>query len=389
MERKTGAKNVNGKPHIDSIDPPCALPGGEIRILGSGLRPADMQRPQVRFGDVDGSVIISSEQFIVARVPDGAASGAVVVATNSHKSNARDVRVAVPIAENLHPVANPAIDAEGNIYVTFSGSRGQKVPVAIFRIDTSYNVKPFVHEMMNPTGLALDRAGSLYVSSRYDGTVYRVAPNGTMTSYAEGMGIATGIAFDGEGNLYVGDRSGTIFKIGRDRQIFVFAMLEPSVAAYHLAFGNNGNLYVTGPTTSSFDVIHQIDPHGEVSVFYRGLGRPQGLAADLEGNLYVAASLKGRRGIVKVAPDGKASLAVAGHNLVGLAFAPGAAAVLATTTGVHHLSWGIEGRPLVLGATSWQLAGKMQLRKAPRSAVSISRVTNSSPIARPGVIANC
>jgi len=345
-ERKTGAKNVNGKPHIDAIDPVCALPGGEIRIIGSGLRPAELQRPQVRFGEVDGSVIISSEQFIVARVPEGAASGNVVVAINSHKSNPREVRVAVPIADNLHPVGNPAIDGEGNIYVTFSGSRGQKVPVAIYRIDTNYNVKPFVHEMMNATGLALDRAGSLYVSSRYDETVYRVAPNGTMTSYAEGMGVATGIAFDGEGNLYVGDRSGTIFKIGRDRQIFVFAMLEPSVAAYHLAFGNNGNLYVTGPTTSSFDVIHQIDPHGEVSVFYRGLGRPQGLAADVDGNLYVAASLKGRRGIVKVTPDGKASLAVSGHNLVGLAFAPGGAAVLATTTGVHHLSWDIAGRSL-------------------------------------------
>ena len=114
---------------------------------------------------------------------------------------------------------------------------GKKFPIAIYRIDTVYNVKPFVHEMMNATGLAFDRSGSLYVSSRYDGTVYRVAQNGTMTSYAEGMGVATGLAFDREGNLYVGDRSGTIFKIGRDRQIFVFATIEPSVAAYHLAFG--------------------------------------------------------------------------------------------------------------------------------------------------------
>ncbi len=238
MDRKAGAKNVNGKPHIEAIDPACALPGGEVRITGSGLRPAELRRPRVHFGDVDGSVIISSEQFIVARVPEGAASGEVVVATNGQRSNPRELRVAVPIAENLHPVANPAVDAEGNIYVTFSGSRGQKVPVAIYRIDTNYNVKPFVHEMMNATGLAFDRAGSLYVSSRYDGTVYQVAPNGAMTSYAEGMGIATGIAFDRTGNLYVGDRSGTIFKIGRDRQIFVFAMLEPSVAAYHLAFGD-------------------------------------------------------------------------------------------------------------------------------------------------------
>ncbi len=71
--------------------------------------------------------------------------------------------------------------------------------------------------------------------------------NGTMTTYAEGMGVATGIAFDRNQNLYVGDRSGTIFKIGRDQQVFVFATLEPSVSAYHLAFGPQGDLFVTGP----------------------------------------------------------------------------------------------------------------------------------------------
>jgi len=347
MDRKAGTKNVNGKPHIDAVDPLCAMPGGEVRIIGSGLGPHELRRPRVSFGDVDGAVIISSEQFILARVPEGAASGEVVVAANGSRSNPREVRLAVPIAENLHPVANPAIDAQGNIYVTFSGSRGQKVPVAIYRIDSGYRVKPFLHEMMNATGLALDRSGSLYVSSRYDGTVYRVAQNGTMTSYAEGMGVATGIAFDRDGNLYVGDRSGTIFKIGRDRQIFVFATMEPSIAAYHLAFGNNGNLYVTGPTTSSFDAVHQIDPHGTVTEFYRGLGRPQGIALDVDDNLYVAASLNGRRGIVKITPDHKASLVVSGHNLVGLAFAPGGGAVLATTSSVHYLSWGIEGRSLL------------------------------------------
>ena len=347
MERRTGAKNVNGRPRIEAIDPPCALPGGEVRIIGSGLRSQELRRPRVSFGEVEGAVIVGSEQFIVARVPEGAASGPVVVSTNSHTSNSQNVQVAVPIAESLHPVANPAVDEDGNIYVTFSGSRGQKVPVAIYRIDQDQTVKPFVHEMMNPTGLALGRDGSLYVSSRYDGTVYRVARNGTMSSYAEGMGIATGIAFDAEGNLYVGDRSGTIFKIDHNRQIFVFAMLEPSVSAYHLAFDVKGNLYVTGPTTSSFDAVHRIDPHGDVTVFYRGLGRPQGMAFDVAGNLYVAASLNGRRGIVKITPDAKASLAISGHSLVGLAFAPGGAVVLATNSAVHHLSWDIDGRSLL------------------------------------------
>lgn len=351
-DRILGKKNVNGGPHIESVSPALALAGGEVHIAGSGLRPPQWQRPRVRFGDLEGGVVISSESFLVARVPEGATSGPVVVSADGHTSNSQTIRVAVPIADSVHPVTNPALDVHGNIYVTFSGSRGQKVPVAVFRIDTNYTMKPFVADMMNATAIAFDRLGQMYVSSRHDGAVYRVASNGTMTTYAEGMGIATGIAFDREQNLYVGDRSGTIFKIGRDQQVFVFATLEPSVSAYHLAFSPQGDLFVTGPTTSSFDSVYRIDPHGTVNVFYRGLGRPQGIAFDVDGNLYTAASLAGRRGVVRITPAGKVNLEVAGHGLVGLAFAPGRSVVLATNdpTGngaVHHLSWDIQGLPLL------------------------------------------
>jgi sugar lactone lactonase YvrE len=346
-DRILGKKSVNGGPHIESVSPELAMAGGEVCIAGTGLRAQQWQRPHVQFGEVEGGIVVSAESFVVVRVPEGAASGQVVVATDGHVSNAHSVKVAVQIAENLHPVANPALDSQGNIYATFSGSRGQKVPVAIFKIDTNYAVKPFVGEMMNATGIAFDRQGLMYVSSRFDGAVYRVSQNGTMTTYAEGMGVATGIAFDRNQNLYVGDRSGTIFKIGRDQQVFVFATLEPSVSAYHLAFGPQGDLFVTGATTSSFDCIHRVDPQGTVHTFFRGLGRPHGLAFDAMGNLYVAASLSGKRGIVKITPEGKASLEVAGHGIVGLAFAPGRSVILATTDAVHHLSWNIPGLPLL------------------------------------------
>ena len=346
-DRLLGKKNVNGNPHIEAVAPSCALPGGEVRIIGKSLCPHELRRPSVRFGEIEGSVLISSDDFMVARVPEGAASGPVVVGTNGHVSNPHSIKVAVPLADNLHPVTNPALDRAGNLFVTFSGSRGQKVPVSIFKIDTNHNVKPFLSDLMNATSIAFDREGEMYVSSRNDEAVYKVAPNGTMSTYTEGMGIATGIAFDAAQNLYVGDRSGTIFKIARDRQIFVFATLEPSVSAYHLAFGPHGNMFVTAPSTSSFDCVYKVDPHGTVTVFYHGLGRPQGLALDVEGNVYVAASLAGKRGIVKITPQGNANLEVSGQGLVGLAFAPGKSAILATNGAVHHISWNIQGLPLL------------------------------------------
>jgi hypothetical protein len=347
-DRLLGKKNVNGKPHIEAVAPSFALPGGEVRIMGKSLRPTELRRPSVHFGEIEGSVLISSDDFLVARVPEGVSSGPVVVNTNggANVSNSHPLKVAVPVADNLHPVTNPALDREGNLFVTFSGSRGQKVPVSIFKIDTNYNLKPFLSDLMNATSIAFDREGQMYVSSRHDEAVYKVAPNGTMSTYAEGMGVATGIAFDAAENLYVGDRSGTIFKIARDRQIFVFATLEPSVSAYHIAFGPHGDMFVTAPSTSSFDCVYKVDPHGTVSVFYRGLGHPQGLALDVEGNIYVAASLTGKRGIVKITPQGKANLEVSGQGLVGLAFAPGKSAILATHSAVYHISWNIQGLPL-------------------------------------------
>jgi sugar lactone lactonase YvrE len=238
------------------------------------------------------------------------------------------------------------VDAYGNIFVTFSGSRGQKTPVSVYKIDLNYNPKPFVSDLMNATGLAFDKDGILYVSSRYDGIVYQVTSTGSLSVYVEGMGVATGLAFDPDENLYVGDRGGTIFKISRTRQIYVFATLEASIAAYHLAFGADHHLYVTGPTTSSFDSVYRISPAGEVETYYRGLGRPQGLAFDAEGRLYAAGSLGGRRGVVRFDQKRNPELFLSGPGIVGLAFTPSRALLVTTNNSLFRADVGIGGRPL-------------------------------------------
>ncbi len=337
---------TNGIPRIDRVQPGAGIPGGDVAIYGSGFVPRPNTRARVRFGETDANVLLSAETHLVARVPEGAAGGIIRVETSRAESQPFAFHLGVQIADNLHPVANPAVDVEGNIYVTYSGQRGQKVPVSLYKITPNYAVKPFITELVNPTGLAIDRERYLYVTCRDDGTVHRVSPDGRAQLWVEGMGTATGIAFDTIGNLFVGDRSGTIFKINSGREIFVFATLEPSVAAYHLAFSPTGELFVTGPTTSSFDRVYRINQKGEVTTFFRGLGRPQGIAFDRRGNLYVAASYEGRRGIVRISPDGQAELVISGSGLVGLALLPGHRAILATTNTLYSLDWDVDGFPL-------------------------------------------
>ena len=119
------------------------------------------------------------------------------------------------------------------------------------------------------------------------------------------------------------------------------------MAAYHLAFSSKGVLFVSGPTTSSSQAIQAIDRDGNTTQFYKGLGRAQGLAFDVDDNLYVAASLHGQRGIVRLTPAAEASLILSGSNLIGLAFLEDGCAALATRDALFHVDLGIEGRPLI------------------------------------------
>ena len=334
----------NGTPVISAVNPGAAIPGGEFRIRGKGFSPVG--RPRISIGEEPAPVIIGSDSFVIARVPEGAVVGEMRVDNGSDSSSVWICDIGLQIADSLHPVANPAVDRYGNIYATLSGSRGQKTAVAVYKVDLNYNVTPFVTDLMNATGLAFDHDGVLHISSRHDGIVYQAGDEGSLSIYIEGMGVASGMAFDPEGNLYVGDRSGTIFKVSLDRQIFVFTTMEPSIAAYHLAFGPDDHLYVSGPTTSSFDSVYRVTPDGEVETFYRGLGRPQGIAFDLAGNLYVAASLAGRKGVVRIDPDRKAELFLSGPNIVGLAFTPARSMIVATNSALYRVDVDIQGRPL-------------------------------------------
>lgn len=330
-------------PALTTLHPAAALPGGEISLEGTGLGPV----LTAEVSGVRALVTLSRPTRATIQIPDGVLPGDVVVKSGESSSNPLPVRIGVAMAENLHPVANPAADDAGYVYATLSGSRGDATPVSIFRIAPAiegviHEVRPFVREILNATGLAFGPDKQLYVSSRAEGTVYRVDASGDAHIYAEGLRVATGIAFDPAGDLYVGDRSGTIFKIraangDQAQETFVFATLEPSISAYHLAFDSHGTLYVTGPTTASSQAIHQIDRNGTATVFYRGLGRAQGLAFDADDNLYVAASLAGNRGIVRITPAKDAELVVSGSNLVGLCLLPNGRAALATRDSVYEI----------------------------------------------------
>jgi sugar lactone lactonase YvrE len=284
---------------------------------------------------------------VLALVPGSARADSEVrlESRDGHESAPAHLHVGRLLADDLHIVANPAFDPEdGSLYVTRSGPRGQQEPVSLFRVSPGGEIADVTGEITNPTGLAFDPNGQLYVTSRNDGTVYRLSQFNEPVAFARNLGTATGLAFDRRGLMHVGDRNGTIYRVNGIGEPQAWAQVEPSVAAFHLAFAPDGALYVTGPTVSSHDAVHRIGESGRTEVFFKGLGRPGGLAFDAEGNLYVAASYRSRRGVVRISPEGsRAELVVAGMNVVGLAFSARGEMVVATNDSVYSLPLGVYG----------------------------------------------
>ncbi len=266
------------------------------------------------------AVVYASPSRLSAIVPSGLEAGRAAVRIAGVSGATAFIDIAGPFAAGLHQVDNPVFDRAGNLYVTFSGTRGQKVPVSIFRVTPNGTRETFSSGIVNPTSMAVDPEDRLYVSSRFEGTVYRVAADGSVETFATDLGVACGLAFAEDGTLYVGDRSGTIFRVDRNGRAETFATLPASVAAFHLALGPDGALHVTGPTLSSYDSLYRIDADGTVTTRHAAFGRPQGLAFDTNGTLFVVEALAGSSGLYRVPPAGDPELVLAGPGLVGVAF---------------------------------------------------------------------
>jgi sugar lactone lactonase YvrE len=322
---------------IAAVRPLWAVEGGRVTITGSGFV-VDPVLPRVSIGGVPARLSAASTSELTAIVPAGLDGGPTPVRVQDAPGETAYVEIGAPLATGLHQVDSPVFDRAGNLYVTFSGSRGQQGPVAIFIVRPDGSREPFVSDLANPTSLAFDPEGRLHVSSRFEGTVHRIDRHGSATVVAADLGVACGIAFSADGTLFVGDRSGTIFRV-RDGRPVPFATIPASIAAFHLAFGPDGWLYVTAPTLGARDSVYRVSSEGLVEVFFTGFGRPQGLAFDARGVLHVVDALAGASGVYRFAIDRPAEpeQLVAGGSLVGLAFDPRGGVVLASSDTVFKL----------------------------------------------------
>ncbi|MEZ5305816.1 MAG: hypothetical protein R2684_01590 [Pyrinomonadaceae bacterium] len=329
---------MSSKISILKITPDYAIPGGEIEIFHE-LTEISVNDLDCRIAGISAGIVAASPDRILLRVPVDSVGGELEVTLSAAGATATSrIIVGEKIAEGLHIVANPAVDPEdGSIVTTKSGGRGQYLPETMFRVRDGHSSAMPVN-VLSPTGVAFDTDGSLLVTNRADGELIRITEDFRSDVVASELGVATGIAINGEGTVFVGDRSGKVLTVNKYGDADTWVELPQSVSAYHMAFGPDDALYVSAPGLCSFDSVYRVNGPNDYEVFYKGLGRPQGLAFDRFGYLFVAACLRGRHGIVRIpTAGGDAEWFLAGYSIVGLCFTSKGGLVVATSDSLFEV----------------------------------------------------
>jgi sugar lactone lactonase YvrE len=225
----------------------------------------------------------------------------------------------------------------------------------------------------NPSGVARDGAGNLYVADSYNHTIRKITPAGevsTLAGLAESSGSADGpgatarfyypsaVAVDSAGNLYVADTynftirkitpSGEVSTVAGQAGFLGSADGTGSNARFYyprgVAVDSTGNLYVAD---TSNHTLRKITPAGEVSTLAglagasgsadgpRATARfylPRGVAVDSTGIVYVADTEN--HTLRKVTPAGVVSTLAGVAGASGSADGPGTAARFYEPAGV-------------------------------------------------------
>jgi len=323
---------------VHSVEPARAIERARVDLLGRDL-PVDRKGvPAVWIGGRRARISAGSTTRLGVLVSSGIEeSGPVTIRIENVVTDGAVLEVAGPLASGLHQVDSPVFDDRGNVFVTYSGTRGQQVPVSIFRVRPDGTRETYSSGVVNPTSMAVGPDGRLYVSSRFEGAVYRLDDDGSAQVFASDLGVACGLAFADDGSLFVGDRSGTIFRVDEQGRATRFVTLPPSVAAFHLALRKDGTLFVTAPTLASRDVLYEIDLHGTVLERPERFGRPQGMAFDLDGSLLVVEAMAGMSGLYRLADSGPPTQVLAGPGLVGVAVSPRGGLVVCSNDTAYRL----------------------------------------------------
>src|SRR5687768_9344106 len=108
---------------IQHITPQAGVRGGHIKVSCTGLDAQALETCSIVFGTSPMRPVLVTPTLLLGVVPESTGLNSVQIVQGERQSHAVPFVVATRLADNVHPVANPAVDAEGNIYTTISGTK--------------------------------------------------------------------------------------------------------------------------------------------------------------------------------------------------------------------------------------------------------------------------
>jgi len=216
-----------------------------------------------------------------------------------------------------------AIDSAGTLYV--SDSANNRV-IAVAAGTGQPVVLPF-NGLWEPCGVAVDHAGTVYVADSLNNRVLRLAAGADSATEVPitGLNYPGGIAVDGTGNLYIADRgSHQVVKLAAGTSTPTVLPFNGISDPVDVAVDTAGAVYATDGTMHSNDPssgrVLKLDPDAESSVALpiSGLRPPFGVTVDNAGDVYITEEVNDGR-VLKYSSRATTSVVTGLHKAGGVA----------------------------------------------------------------------
>ena len=275
----------------------------------------------VKFNGTVATVTAASATSLTVTVPAGASTGKITVQVGNEIATSANDFVFIESEEPDDAIVET---------LTGNGTLG------------SENGTGAAARFYQPTGVALDASGNIYVADHSNHLIRKITITGTVTTlagsgiagYADGTGTAAqfegpfGVALDADGNVYVADTfnhrirkitpAGIVSTVAGSG-VYGFADGDGIAAKFYspkgVAVDGSGNIYVADDINHR---IRKISPTGIVTtlagstssntdgdVSVAKFNRPMGITVDASGNIYVADT--GNHRIRKITSAGEVS----------------------------------------------------------------------------------
>lgn len=185
-------------------------------------------------------------------------------------------------AEGVPLAGDMASDAQGNIYVSNTGTQN-----SVTRISVDGHVTRLASGIRGTTGLALDPLGRLYAVASDAGVVFRVWPDGLITEIVRSTSLigAQGLGVDAAGELYVTSyHRDIVYRVDRDGRIFPTAFADGGLL--DVVFDPQGRMVVS---LYALGQVVRFEQNGGATVLLQGLVGANTLLALGDGSIVVAA----------------------------------------------------------------------------------------------------